>query len=174
LSAVVDPAGTHRQAALATFATGASALCALLRYDPSATSTLRALSHIHEWPKEALVDSAHLTGTVAGCASRWRCGRIASRAFADATQLYPADFDLLLGAESGLLEGEMQIKPLVAAPLRLIADRGPAEEGIENISQAAKTKALETTLERRRLGAASGRSARAFRHRLDSYASLIS
>ena len=110
------------------------------RDDLAFAATHGARRDLGELAEDTLLASAYLAGPPAlnaGVGRRARLGACAPAARAD---LVAPDLDLLLGTEDRLLEVDGDIDLKVGPPSRgrRRPARGPAEEGVEDVSEAAE------------------------------------
>ena len=133
----------HLELALPHLAPAASTLMARLVDDPALAAAAVAGGDVDELAEDASLGATNLAAAVADGALARLGARLGAQAVADGARLAAVDLDLLLGAEDGLFEGERQAVVEVAAALRLSTPARAAEEGVEDVAEAADVEAFE-------------------------------
>ena len=116
--------------------------------DEPLAATAVADADVDELAEDAALDAAYFAGAFAGGAALGFGAGLGAQAVTGAAQLGAVDDDALRRAERGFLEAELQTDLQVGATARRATPglRGGAEEGVEDVAEAAKgPKALETT-----------------------------
>src|SRR5205823_243469 len=129
--------------ARAAHAALAVALRALVLHDlPFAVAAI-AGRHVDELAEDGLLDAADLAGAAAGWAAHGRLARLGAVAAADQAGLPAGDFQFFLAAEDSLLEGQVQSRTQVGAPLWPAPRGRAAEEAFEEIADVSKGEPLD-------------------------------
>jgi len=101
--------------------------------------------HIDELAEYAALSPAYLAGAITGGALSGLAAWFASAPPADRADLCAYYLQFFLSAEDRLFEGDSEVLTQVGTLLRPRVPTCAAEEGIENVPNAAEVEALETT-----------------------------
>jgi hypothetical protein len=151
LRAIINPSrDVNQNIALALLFTCASALGAGLGNNSTFTAALVASSGVGEAAEEALLDSAHLPSAITVGASGGLTARFAANTLAQQAVLGAGYGYLFFTTQGGFLKGDGNSAAEVGTTLWcLVGGSGsPAKEGVEDIAEAAKVKALKASPEK--------------------------